>query len=74
MALRDSIAETPPNLRTGTARANCMGCQHGVFKQGERNGQCGLYGGFKVRATQVCDSYEAKSGRLAGALNGGGTA
>lgn len=71
-ALRDQLSEQPPNLRRGTARENCLGCEHGIFEDGSRNGECGLYGA-RVKATEVCDSYEAKSDRLAGALAGGDT-
>lgn len=75
MALRDAVAKTPqapPNLRRGDARQNCANCVHGIFEQGSRNGECGLYGA-RVKASEVCDSYKAAGGKgLAGALNGGG--
>lgn len=69
--LREQLNEKPPNLRRGTSRANCAGCKH--FLGGNaRMGECGLYG-YRVKSTEVCDSYEpaGKKG-LAGALNGGG--
>lgn len=54
MALKEAIRSRttrPPNLRQGTSSRSCGTCQ--FF----RAGKCSRYGGFRVGAGQVCDSW-----------------
>lgn len=61
MALKEAMKapRKPPNLRRGTAKAHCAGCVH--FRGGGgRKGKCALYS-YPVEASQVCDSFRAKT-------------
>lgn len=59
MALKEALkgSRKPPNLRRGTARANCGQCKH--FRSNHRAGTCALYR-YPVQSSQVSDSFAPK--------------
>jgi hypothetical protein len=61
MAVREAMQskKRPPHLRLGNARQRCGLCKHFRATDGSAagSGVCLLYGGYPVRATQLCDSF-----------------